>query len=113
VGYETSIAKGPEQLVQLPGTLPVRGIYVHGVLHPVRFLREATGEELAGRFPGSREKIEVDACHHSTDHAQRFQRTLAAVSKIHRWRGPGVLFQSLHDIRLVKKDPRPTPPANF
>jgi hypothetical protein len=80
VRHEAAVAKGPQQLVQLTRVLSVGSANVHGVLQPVCLFREATGEQIAGRFTRSGKKVEVDACHHSADHAQRLAWTLLGAS---------------------------------
>src|SRR5690606_4669395 len=43
---EASVAKSPEQLIELPCILPVRRLDVHGVFQAIRLLRQAAGENL-------------------------------------------------------------------
>ena len=51
VGHETSIAKCPQQLIDLFHRLPIRGVNVDGIVESIGFLGEPAGKSLAGLWP--------------------------------------------------------------
>src|SRR5690606_10423094 len=60
---ETSVAKRPQKIVQLPGLVAVFHLDAHRVLQAIRLLRQATGKDLPRLFSRCGNQVKINARH--------------------------------------------------
>jgi len=63
VRHETAIPEGPQQFIDAACEALIEGTYVHGIVQPVGFFREAAGKHVASGFAGVGEYVKVDSGH--------------------------------------------------